>query len=70
MIQKNKLSSYFVFLSICTFLAIFFFIVQQSYNNLIRATAEVKNSSLVRSVSPNLDTEILNEIEKRQEIIQ
>lgn len=67
---KNKLSRYFVFLSICTFLTIFFFVVEQSYNNLIRATAEVQSSSLIRSVSPNLDTEVLDEIEKRQEVTQ
>ncbi len=64
---KNKLSQYFVFLGICTFLAIFFFVVQQSYNNLMKATTEAKNSPLIRSVSPNLDTQVLDEIEKRQE---
>ena len=68
--QKNKLPQYFVFLGICTFLAIFFFVVQQSYSNLIRATAEVQNSSLIRSISPNLDVEVLNEVEKRLEILQ
>ncbi|MBU1117613.1 hypothetical protein KKD37_01480 [Patescibacteria group bacterium] len=65
---KNKLPKYFVFLGICTFLAIFFIVVQQSYNNLIRATAEVKSSSLIRSITPDLDIEVLDEIEKRQEI--
>lgn len=65
--QKNKLSQYFLILSIFTFLAIFFFVVQQSYNNLMQASSETKNSPLVRSVSPNLDIDILDEIEKRQE---
>lgn len=68
MTPRNKLPQYFVFLSVCTFLAIFFFVVQQSYNNLIRATTEVQSSSLIRSVSPNLETSVLDEIEKRQEI--
>jgi len=68
--QKNKLSRYLLFLSVSTFLAIFFFVIQQSYNNLIKATTEVKNSPLIHSVSPNLDTGILDEIEKRPEIIQ
>lgn len=67
---KDKISRYFVVLSIFTFLAIFFFVVEQSYNNLISATADVKNSPLINSVSPNLDTEVLDEIEKRQEITQ
>lgn len=66
---KIKLSRYFVFLSICTFLAIFFFVVQQSYNNIIKATTEAKTSSLTRSVSPDLDIEVIDEIEKRQELI-
>jgi len=65
--SKNKLPQYFVILSICTFLAIFFFVIQQSYINLMRATTEAKNSPLIRSVSPNLNIEILDEIEKRQE---
>jgi hypothetical protein len=68
--RKNKLPQFFVFLGICTFLAIFFFVVQQSYNNLIRATVEVQSSPLIRSVSPNLEIDVLDEIEKRQEIIQ
>ena len=66
--KKNKLIQYFVFLSVCTFLAIFFFVVQQSYNNLIKATIEVQNSSLIRSVSPDLEVDVLDEIEKRSEI--
>jgi len=65
--QKNKLSQYFLILSIFTFLAIFFFVVQQSYNNLMKASSDTKNSPLIRSVSPNLDIDILDEIEKRQE---
>jgi hypothetical protein len=64
---KNKLSQYFVLLGIFTFSAIFFLVVQQSYNNLIRATIEVKSSPLIRSVSPNLDIGVLDEIEKRKE---
>ncbi|HWS48457.1 MAG TPA: hypothetical protein VN174_00220 [Candidatus Methanoperedens sp.] len=65
--QKNKLSQYFLILGIFTFLAIFFFVIQQSYSNLMKASSETKNSPLVRSVSPNLDIDILDEIEKRQE---
>lgn len=33
----------------------------------MKATTEAKNSPLIRSVSPNLDTQVLDEIEKRQE---
>ena len=65
---KNKLSRYFVAISILTFLAIFIQIVQQSYNNLIKDTISVQQGSLIRSVDPKLDTQILDEIEKRQEL--
>jgi hypothetical protein len=51
-------------------LAIFFYVVSKSYNNLIKATVEVQSSPLIRSLSPNLDIEVLDEIEKRQEISQ
>lgn len=33
----------------------------------MQASSETKNSPLIRSVSPNLDIDILDEIEKRQE---
>lgn len=65
--QKNKISRYFIFLGLFTFLAIFVFVVQQSYNNLIKATIEVQNSPLIKSVDPNLDIETLNLIEQKKE---
>ncbi|MFA6008206.1 MAG: hypothetical protein WC784_06250 [Candidatus Shapirobacteria bacterium] len=65
---KNKLSRYFVVISILTFLAIFVQIMQQSYNNLIKATAAVQQNPIIRSVDPNLDLKVLDEIEKRQEL--
>ena len=65
--QKNKISRYFIFLGLFTFLAIFVFIVQQSYNNLIRPTTEVQNSSLIKSVDPKLDIDTLNLIEQKKE---
>lgn len=67
---KNKLSKYLLFLSFFTLLAIFFSVVQQSYNNLIQASAEVKSSPLIKSVSPDLDIQIIDEIENRQEFYQ
>jgi dipeptide/tripeptide permease len=65
---KNKLSRYFVIVSILTFVAIFFQIVQQSYSNLIKPTQEVQQNPLIRSVNPKLDVQVLDEIEKRQEL--
>ena len=66
--SKIKLSKYFVFISIITFLAIFFFVVSQSYNNLMQATKENENNPLTQSISADLDINILDEIEKRQEL--
>jgi len=65
---KNKFSRYFIIVSVFTFLAIFFQIVQQSYNNLIKPTIKVEQSSLIRSVNPKLDVQVLDKIEKRQEL--
>lgn len=65
----RKLPRYFVFISICTFVAILFSVIQQSYNNLIKASVDLQNNALIKSVSPNLDVEVLDEIEKRQEIL-
>jgi len=66
--SKIKFSKYLVLISIFTFIAIFFSVVSQSYNNLIKSTAEIENNPLIRSVSPDLDLNVLNEIEKRQEL--
>jgi len=66
--SKIKFSKYLVLISIFTFIAIFFSVVSQSYNNLIKSTAEIENNPLIRSVSPDLDLNVLDEIEKRQEL--
>lgn len=66
--SKNKLSKFFVLLSIGTLMALFFSVVNQSYNNLIKATTEIKDNPLTRNISPDLDLEIIDEIEKREEL--
>lgn len=66
--NKNKFSKYFIIVSVLTFLTIFFQIVQQSYNNLIKSTIEVQQNPLIRSIDPKLDIQVLDEIEKRQEL--
>jgi hypothetical protein len=64
--EKNKISTYFLFISIFTFIAIFFFVVQKSYGNLMKPTQEVKKSELLKPVSPTLDTAVLDDIEQRK----
>jgi hypothetical protein len=64
--QKNKLSTYFLVARIFTFLEIFFYLVQNSYNNLLKATLEVKQSEILKPIDPNLDVSALDEISKRK----
>lgn len=66
--NKNKFSRYFIIISVLTFLTIFVQIVQQSYNNLIKSTIEAQQNPLIRSIDPKLDIQVLDEIEKRQEL--
>jgi len=67
--SKIKFSKYLVLVSIFTFIAIFFSVVSQSYSNLIKSTEEIQDNPLIRSVTPDLDIDVLDEIEKRQELL-
>lgn len=67
--SKIKFSKYLVLISFITLVAIFFSVVSQSYNNLIKSTEEIQQNPLMRSITPDLDIEVLDEIEKRQEIL-
>lgn len=64
--NKTKISFYFIFISVFTFLAIFLTIVQASYNNLINPTKQVETEKYLEPLNPALDSEIIQEIEKRQ----
>ncbi len=63
---KNKITTYLLLVSIFTFLAIFVFIVQQSYSNLIGPSNEIKTSDILKPINPNLDTKTLDEIQNRK----
>lgn len=64
--NKSKISFYFIFIAIFTFFAIFLTIVQASYNNLINPSKEVEANKYLEPLNPVLDSEIIQEIEKRQ----
>lgn len=64
--KKNKISGYFLFVSIFTFIAIFFYIVQQSYDQLMKPINQTAGSALSRSINPQLDIATLELIEKRK----
>jgi cell shape-determining protein MreC len=67
--KKNKLSSYFIFISILTFLAVFFSIVQKSYFNFKKPQKSVENNALLKEINPNLDLSILSTIESKNKNI-
>jgi hypothetical protein len=68
--KKNKLSIYFIFISIFSFLTIFTIIVQKSYFNLVNPTKEVESNKLLTPIDPNLNLEIIDKISNRPENIE
>lgn len=64
--KKSKLSTYMLFISIFSLVAIFVYIVQNSYSNLMGPINEVKTSSVLKPIDPNLDTSTLDEIQNRK----
>lgn len=63
--NKLKISKYLMFLSMMTFLAIFFHIVETSYNKLMQPSKDLSKSDLLKPINPNLEVDVLNQIEKR-----
>ena len=63
--KKNKLSSYFIFVSFITFLTIFLSIVQKSYFNFTKPQKLVEKNALLKEISPNLDLSIISTIEEK-----
>lgn len=68
--NKKKLSIYFIFISIFSFLTIFTSIAQKSYFNLVNPVKEVDSNKLLTPINPNLDLDIIKDIEKRPENIE
>lgn len=64
--NKSKISFYLIFIAFFTFIAIFLTIVQASYNNLMNPTKQVEADKFLEPLNPVLDSEIIQEIEKRQ----
>ena len=68
--KKNKLTSYFVFVSFLTFVTIFFSIIQKSYFNFKKPQEVVKNNDLLKEINPNLDLSIISTIESKNKNIE
>ncbi len=64
--MKKQFSRYFILVSLLTCIAVFFFVVQKSYENLISASTHQEDYSLIKTVSPNLNIQVLDQIEKRR----
>jgi len=66
--NKVKFSSYFIFISILTLITILVILVQNSYTNLVTTPkSNVESNTLLSAINPNLDLDVLTEIESRQE---
>lgn len=68
--QKNRLSNYVLLFSVLTFIAIFFFLVEKSYDNLMKPITSVKQSTLIKPIDPSLDISTLELIESRKYLDQ
>ncbi len=66
---KNKLSVYFIFIAFFTVITLFVSIVQKSYSNLIGPSQKIETDSLLKPITPILDSSIIQEIQNRPEFI-
>ena len=63
--EKTKLSKYFIFVAFFTLITILVTIIQKSYSNLIDPINKVTSRSYDKTIKPNLDLEVIEEIEKK-----
>ncbi len=63
--KKTKLSTYFVFIAFFTLITILVTIIQKSYSNLIDPINKVANISYNKTINPQLDLDIIQDIEKK-----
>lgn len=67
--NKNKFSSYFIFVSVLTFLVVFASIVQKSYFNFRKPQVLVENNALLKEINPKLDLSVLSAIQSKDKNI-
>ena len=63
--NKSKISFYFIFIAFFTFITILVTIVQASYSSLVVPQKKIEEDKLLTPLNPVLDSEIIQEIEKR-----
>lgn len=62
----KKLSKYLLFVSLVTLFTILVVVVQKSYDRIMKTQTKITGDIIIQPINPNLDTSILEEIEKRQ----
>ncbi len=63
--KKNKISSYFIFISFFTFLTVFLSIIQKSYFSFTTPQKSVENNAFLDNFNPALDLTIISTIESK-----
>ncbi|HOZ80984.1 MAG TPA: hypothetical protein PK370_02060 [Candidatus Woesebacteria bacterium] len=63
--KKNKISSYFLIVSVFTLITLFLYVSFQSYSKLLTPIKEANANPMLKPINPQLDTQVLDEIEKR-----
>lgn len=67
--NNKKTPSYLVFISIFTLVTVLIMIAHKSYDNLVRPTEVVMTSENVKPLNTTIDLSVLEEIEKREELV-
>jgi hypothetical protein len=67
--NKNKISSYFIFISFFTFLTVFLSIIQKSYFSFTTPQKAVEEDVLLDNFNPTLDLTIISTIESKNKNI-
>lgn len=63
--QKNKISRYLLFIAILSLITILVFLIQQSYNRLIKPVQDLNSSELLKPINPTLDLSVFDTIESK-----
>lgn len=63
--DKQKISKYYLIISLITLVSVMVFIIQKSYSNLLSDTNKISNDVTVKPLDPSIDIEVLDLIEKK-----
>ena len=66
----KKISSYLLFISAITLIAVFVTMVQQSYQKLMDTQSKISTDIILKPINPKLDISVLDDISKRTEYFE